>query len=322
MKRAILTGATGFVGANLARRLLQEGHEVHLFLRKGYNPWRILSIKDNVHIHIANLGDPEDLEKQVALIQPDWVFHLAAYGAYSSQLDFQRMVETNLTSTANLVNACVKTGFDIFVNTGSSSEYGYKDHAPSEQDWLEPNSSYAVTKAAATHYCRYIAQTKNVNLATLRLYSVFGPYEEPTRLIPALIIEGLQGKLPPLVNPNVARDYIYVDDVSRAYLLIASKPEVVSGKVYNLGSGTQLSLQEVVDIARRELPITIEPSWGSMPNRQWDTTSWVANINLINRDLGWEPGYSFEDGFKRFIEWFQSNQDMFHLYKTHRALPG
>ena len=321
MKRTILTGATGFVGANLARRLLMDGHEVHLLLRKEYTPWRIDGIKEDVHLHIVDLNDAEALDQTISAIRPDWIFHLAAYGAYASQTHFHRMAETNLMATTSLVDACVKTGFEVFINTGSSSEYGYKDHAPSEQEWLEPNSTYAVLKAAATHYCRFIAQSKQVNLATLRLYSVFGPYEEPSRLIPTLIIEGLQGKLPPLVNPDIARDYIFIDDVTDAYLKAASNPSLLMGKVYNIGSGKQIPLKEVVDVACRELAVKVEPAWGSMPDRRWDTSIWVANINNSVHDLGWQPRFSFMDGFKQFIEWMKSDPDRFSFYKTNRQLP-
>ncbi len=119
-----------------------------------------------------DFNDVETIDSTIALIRPDWIFHLAAYGAYSSQTNFHQMTETNLVATANLVNVCIKHGFEAFINTGSSSEYGYKDHAPDEDEYIEPNSSYAVTKAAATHFCQFTAKTNNVNLATVRLYSV------------------------------------------------------------------------------------------------------------------------------------------------------
>jgi UDP-glucose 4-epimerase len=321
MKRIILTGATGFVGANLTRRLLTEGHEVHLLLRKDYKPWRIDSIKKEIQIHIVDLNDAEALDRVLSEIKADWVFHLAAYGAYSSQTDFRRMAETNLMATANFVDSCIKIGFEVFINTGSSSEYGYKDHAPNEKEWLEPNSSYAVLKAAATQYCRFVAQSKQVNLATLRLYSVYGPYEEPSRLMPTLIIEGLQGRLPPLVNPEIARDYIFIDDVSEAFLKAASNPSLLMGKVYNIGSGIQVSLKKVVEIARKELPIKAEPAWGSMPNRGWDTTTWVANINNAVHDLGWQPHFSLTEGFKQFTEWMIFDQFWYSFYKTNHHLP-
>jgi len=321
MKRTLLTGATGFVGANLARRLLTAGHEVHLLLRKEHQTWRIDAIMKDVQVHVVDLNDVESLEKVVASIHPEWIFHLAAYGAYSSQTHFRRMVDTNLMITTNLVDACIKTGFEVFINTGSSSEYGYKDHAPIEQEWLEPNSAYAVLKAAATHYCRFISQSKQVNLATLRLYSVFGPFEEPSRLIPTLITAGLSGKLPPLVAPDIARDYIFVDDVSEAYLTAASNPTSLAGQVYNIGSGVQRTLKEVVDTACAVLPVKEAPVWGSMPDRRWDTSIWVANINHAVQHLGWSPRFSFAEGFNRFVEWFEADTDRISFYNTNRKLP-
>ncbi len=309
------------MGANLCKRLLNDGHEVHLLLREAHSRWRIDSIQNEVNIHILDLSDVEALWSSIASIRPDWVFHLAAYGAYSSQSDLRRMTETNLMATVNLVDTCCKVGFDVFINTGSSSEYGLKDHAPSESERLEPNSLYAITKAAATHYCRHIAQTRNVSLTTLRLYSVFGPYEEPTRLIPTLIVEGLKGRLPSLVNPSVARDYIFIDDVLEAYILAASNPTKTTGKIYNIGTGVQTSLREVVNLACRLLPIKDEPEWGTMPDREWDASIWVADHRSIAKDLDWQPGYSLQDGFRLTVDWFKLNEGMLNYYQNNRSQP-
>ena len=149
-KNVIITGGTGFVGANLTKRLVKDGHNVHLFVRQEYKDWRIKDFLPHLRIHAVNLLDSELLRAKIAAIRPDWVFHLATYGAYSWQDDFNLAIQTNFLSTVNLVEACRNVGFDVFVNTGSSSEYGFKDHAPLETDWIDPNSYYAVTKASAT----------------------------------------------------------------------------------------------------------------------------------------------------------------------------
>lgn len=313
MKRVLITGATGFVGANLARRLLRDGHELHALVRPGFRSWRIDAIRDDLRLHTLELADAEAISRAVAEIRPEWVFHLAAHGAYSSQTSVGEMISTNIISTVNLVEACLTTGFEAFVNAGSSSEYGFKDHPPSETDWLEPNSAYAVTKASATLYCRMIAQTRHVNLTTLRLYSVYGPYEEPTRLIPTLIAHGRRGGLPPLVNPGIARDFIYADDVSDAFVRAAgATPE--AGAVYNVGSGTQTTLREVVDIARRVLKIEQIPEWGSMPDRVWDTHVWVADAGAIRRALGWGATTSFEDGLRATVAWLRAHPEFDSVY--------
>jgi len=259
----------------------------------------------------------EMLTIAVRRIQPDWIFHLAAYGAYSSQTDLHKMVQTNVVGTVNLFEACLKVGFEAFINTGSSSEYGFKDHAPSEKEWLEPNSHYAVTKASATLFCRYTAQFKNVHLVTLRLYSVYGPYEEPMRLIPTLILHGLRGELPPLVNPNVVHDFIYIDDVIEAYVLAASVSGQEPGAIYNVGTGVQTAMGEVVKTARQVLEIDVEPNWGSMPNRHWDTHVWLADNKKIREELGWYPKYNFEQGFRLMLNWFHSNPKMIDFYQQY-----
>jgi nucleoside-diphosphate-sugar epimerase len=317
-KRVIVTGASGFVGAHLARRLLRDGHDVHLLVRENYTHWRIESIQSEMHLHGVDLGNIETLTHVVRRIQPDWVFHLAAYGSYCSQTDLCKMVQTNVVGTVNLVESCRKVGFEAFINTGSSSEYGFKDHAPSEKEWLEPNSPYAVTKASATLFCRYASQFKNVPLVTLRLYSVYGPYEEPTRLIPTLILRGLRGELPPLVNPNVAHDFIYIDDVIEAFILAASVSGQEHGAIYNVGTGVQTSMGEVVRTAQQVLKFDVEPNWGSMPNRQWDIPVWVADNNKIREALGWFPKYNFEQGFRLTLNWFHSNPTTIDFYQQYR----
>jgi nucleoside-diphosphate-sugar epimerase len=315
MTCSIITGATGFVGANLARRLLREGHEVHLLLRPDYSAWRIEDLRRDVQIHEVDLADSEGLSRVVSTIRPKKIFHLAAHGAYSLQTDLQCMVQTNIVGTMNLVLACLKVGFESLVNTGTSSEYGFKSHAASENELLEPNSDYAVTKASATLFCRYMARKHNINLSTLRLYSVYGPYEEPTRLVPALLVQGQKGKLPQLANPMAAHDFVYVEDACEAYVLASQKSSHRFGAVYNVGTGKQTTLRQVVEIARRVMDISAQPEWDSMPGRLWDTENWCADPGKIQAELGWFPQHTFEQGFSQTVNWFENNPAMAELYR-------
>ena len=305
MKRVILTGGTGFVGANLARRLLRDGHELHLLVRPGYQPWRIEEIRAEVQLHERHLHEVEAVSRLVSQIRPEWVFHLAAHGAYSWQTDWEQMVQTNIQGTMSLLSACLKTGFEAFVNTGSSSEYGFKDHAPAESEPIEPNSPYAVTKAAATMFCRQAAQSQRAHVPTLRLYSVFGPYEDPGRLLPVLIMRGLSGEWPPLADPEVARDFVYVDDVVEACLLAATRRTPEWGPIYNVGTGVQTTLREAVAAARQVMGITAEPVWNDMPNRRWDAKVWVSDNRKLREQLGWQPRRTFAEGLRLMRDWFR-----------------
>jgi dolichol-phosphate mannosyltransferase len=315
---AAITGASGFIGNNLARRLLAEGHEVHLILRPGYNAWRLEGLTDQVSILEVDIQDAEGLGGGIKKIRPDCLFHFAAYGAYSWQTDFRKMVETNLIGTVNLIEACQAADVGAFINAGSSSEYGLKENAPAETEHLEPNSHYAITKAAATMHCH--AQDFGMHMVTMRPYSIYGPYEEPTRLIPTLLIHGPDNKLPPLVNPDVARDFVYVDDMVNACLLAANHHSKDSGRgasrlLYNVGTGEQTSIRQIVELAIELLEISAEPEWGSMENRKWDTECWVANSQKIQSDLGWKPEVSLKDGLLKTIEWLRGNPAMMEYYR-------
>jgi dolichol-phosphate mannosyltransferase len=273
-------------------------------------------VLSDVVLHEAALTDPDATAAVVREAAADWVFHLAAYGAYPTQQDRELMIRTNVEGTANLLRSAAAAGFDAFVNTGSSSEYGLKDHPPDESETLEPNSDYAATKASATALCRDLALQHRLPLCTLRLYSVYGPYEDPDRLMPRLIVCGRRGTLPPLVDPRTARDFIEVSDVTRAYLLAAASASLEPGGVYNVGSGIQTTVADAVAIARRTLGIAAEPAWQSMPPRSWDTGTWVANIAKIRERLEWRPTRSLSEGFGAMVEWFNAHPQVWPLYRA------
>jgi dolichol-phosphate mannosyltransferase len=281
--RILVTGAAGFVGANLVRWLLQEGADVTALVRPGGDPWRLAGL------------DVELVEADVRERVPggfDLVFHLAAHGAYSWQEDEAAIRETNVQGTRNAVRA----GRHVVV-AGSSSEYGLKPYAPAEDEPLEPNSAYAAAKAEAT------SLALEDGAVVLRLYSAYGPWEDPDRLVPTLLARGLEGELPPIVSPTVARDFVHVDDVCSAFLLAAGAD---GGRVYNVGSGRQTTVAEVVELARRLLDLDAEPQWGSMPDRAWDTETWLANPERIRRELGWQARIGLEDGLARTLAWLRS----------------
>lgn len=305
-KRTLVTGAGGFVGANLVRRLLTDGHRVTGTLRPGGDPWRVSGLEGRAELVEVDLRDEDALRRLVHRVTPEWTFHLGTHGGYSWQQSARRILDTNLTATVALIDVCRESGCDAFVHAGSSSEYGFKDHAPSEEELIEPNSRYAVAKASATIFCRYVARYEGFPAVTLRLYSVFGPYEDPRRLVPAVVIHALRNALPPLVAPEVARDFVWIDDVVEALLLAAEAAPNSRGAVYNVGSGVQTSVGQLVDIARRVLDIDAEPTWGSMAGRAWDATCWVADNRRIRAELGWQPHTDLAEGLRRTAAWLSA----------------
>jgi nucleoside-diphosphate-sugar epimerase len=311
-RRALITGAAGFVGASLARRLLADGHDVVLLVRPGSSLWRLEGVA--ARRHELDLRDAAAVAAALAAARPEWIFHLASHGSHSWETDARAILETNVVGTLNLLEAAAQQGFDAFVHAGSSSEYGFKDHAPTEDERVEPNSTYAVSKSSATLLCRQFAEARGLHVATLRLYSVYGPWEDPRRLMPTLLAHGLRGVLPSLVDPETARDFVYVEDVNEAFLAAASRHAPESDAIYNVGSGVQTTMRELVGIAQGLLGIDDRPRWGSHAPRQWDTRTWICDRSKAERELDWTPSWRLETGLAEMVAWFRRQPGLWGRY--------
>jgi dolichol-phosphate mannosyltransferase len=303
---ALVTGAGGFVGANLVRRLLREGRDVVAVVRQVSTAWRLADCAPAPRVLELDLRDAEQIEAAIAETKPSTIFNLAASGAYSWQDDLDPMIDVNVRATGALIRGFLKVGGQAFVQAGSSSEYGLKDHAPGEDEPLEPNSHYAVTKAAATHLCGLHAASDGLPAVVLRLYSAYGPWEEPGRLMPTLVARALEGHLPPLVGPETARDFVFIDDVCDAFLAAEEQAQAHPGVVCNIGTGRQTQLRELVEIAMREFDVTDQPDWGTMSQRAWDSATWVADPSRARETLGWASHTSLTEGLRATAEWLRT----------------
>jgi nucleoside-diphosphate-sugar epimerase len=305
MERILVTGATGFVGSCLARRLVSIGHEVHILTRESSNKWRIHDIAADLKDHHVDLRDIDRLENVISNIRPTVVYHLATYGGYSFQKETASIIESNLYGTVNLLTACEKVGFDYFVNTGSSSEYGIKNSPMREDDLAEPLGDYGVSKLAATLYCRSKAIQDNLPIITLRLFSPYGPWDDPRRLIPYVISSFLRNESPKLSTPNSVRDYIYIDDVIDFYVRAAKN--LPSGNVYNVGSGNQYTIGEVVNDIQKDFKGNIGPVWGSVNAQRAEPKTWRADMSKTLQAVNWEPKVSISDGLRLTTEWMRDH---------------
>jgi dolichol-phosphate mannosyltransferase len=232
-------------------------------------------------------------------LKPRTVFNVAAYGGYERQGDALRIHKVNYLGVLHLIRSLLEHGCDAFVQAGSSSEYGLNCSAPHESDELLPNSHYAVSKGSSSLLIKYYGRIKGFPCVNLRLYSVYGPWEERDRLIPVLLTNVLNGTFPPFVDRNISRDFIYIDDCMRAFVkaaLTVCKTE--PGLSINIASGTKTSLEEVAEIARRIFDVREEPKFGSMGNRKWDLSDWFGNPRVAFQKMEWQHRISFEEGLR------------------------
>jgi dolichol-phosphate mannosyltransferase len=304
----LVTGAAGFIGACAVRGLLRQGHEVHAVVRPGSDSWRLDGLGGPLVTHRVDLADGGRVAALVRAIRPRAVVHLAAHGAYEHQSSFPSMVETNILGTFHLLEAAAEAGVRAFASAGSSSEYGFRSEPMSEVDRLEPNSHYAVAKAAQGHLCALAGRRGKMGVATFRLFSVYGPWEEPTRLVPTLIRRARAGLPLEMVAPQIARDFVYVDDVLDA-LLDLPRISSLHGDVINLGTGVETTLRDVVTAVLDLTGSRSEVRWGAMAPRRWDTDRWVADPSHAARLISWRPAYNLRRGLAEMAAWMEEVGD-------------
>lgn len=311
-KKILITGAAGFVGAVLLRKLFYYYPKVKIYitLRPTSDTWRISDLLKKVKVLPLDLMDQEGLKKTLSKIHPDIIFHLATYGAYSKQNSFDLAVQTNIVGTKNLLLALESTNYQIFVNTGSSSEYGYKYKPMKETDWLEPNSFYSATKAATTLISNTYGLMMNKPVITFRLFSVYGPYEEPGRLVPTVILNALDNSPINIVGNKQARDFVYVGDVVDAYLK-ATNLKIFNQRIFNICTSKQAIIEQLAKLVVRLTKSKSEILLGSYPSRPWDTSYWVGKNLLAKKVLKWQPKHNMTKGLKNTIEWFKQNKKLY-----------
>lgn len=312
-KRILITGANGFVGANLTRSLLKTGAELHIFTRKTSNKWRISDILKDLREYEVELSDYQTLEKNILNIKPEIILHTAAYGGYSFQTETGKIIEANFMGTVNLINASKRIDFEIFINSGSSSEYGIKSEAMKESDMLAPLTDYGTSKAAATLYCQALAKSQGQAITTLRLFSPYGYYEEANRLIPSVILSCMRGESPKVSSGEPVRDFVFIEDVIAAYMKAIENRSKVRGEIFNIGSGSQNSVSSIIAEIIKLTGKDVSPDWGSLPNPRIEPPVWIADISKAKKILNWMPAYKLEEGLKKTIEWFKENP---RLYKS------
>jgi len=300
----LITGATGFIGSCLLRKLIAQKEKVHIILRKESNLWRIKDLLDKTVVHFDDLSNLNQLSRLMCKIRPNIIYHLATYGGYSFQDDADLCIKTNFAGVWNLLKATSKIDYELFVNTGSSSEYGFKNSSMKESDCLEPASYYAVTKSSQTLLCSYFANENKKPIVTLRPFSVYGQYEDKNRFIPTLLKSLYDGKPLNLVSADIVRDWIYVEDMIDSYLLI-DQLKKYGGEIFNIGTGIQTTIKDVAELAAEVTGRTIDFRCGEMKNRKWDSSCWVADMSKAKEKLKWSPKIGLRQGLCLTWDWFK-----------------
>lgn len=294
-------GVGGFIGFNLFKDLIMKRADVYGLSHDPAKNWRLKTLKkSSPQIIKCNVLNIKEIEKFIVKYQPKTIFNLAAYGAYPNQTDPKKIYQTNFNATLDIIEIIKKSRFSIYIQAGSQSEYGLNCDRPDEESELIPNSHYAVSKVATYYLLKYYASVEKLPVVHVRFYSAYGQFEEPTRLIPTLLRKIQNNSLPDLVDPNISRDFVYIDDIVKALQIIASSSNKANyGQAYNIASGRKTTIKELVTLAIKIFDVKNKPVFGTMKNRSWDLINWVGDTKKMKDAYGWYATTTLETGLRK-----------------------
>ena len=304
--RVLVTGASGFLGRNLIHFLQANGIDNCAVFRPESNLWRYRNFETSSVS--AELNDSHFWEDYFLRNRITHIVHLATYGSYPDQTDTQKTIATNLFSSLSFTQIAMQSkNLVTFISAGSGSEYDPLKGVSSENDIGKSANIYGATKTAYGLVASRMAEDYGKNFAHLRLFTMYGPWEQPTRIIPRLLVHASNGTLPPLSDAKNARDYVYVNDVLTLFLKMITKNDSFNTTV-NVGSGISTTLGSLVKDVKEIYNLSVNPQWGVFPSRTFDQKEWTCTVNLAEEIFGWHALTSIKQGLLHYSEWLSGNK--------------
>ncbi|MFH1836461.1 MAG: SDR family NAD(P)-dependent oxidoreductase [Methanobacteriota archaeon] len=317
VKRVLVTGATGFIGSHLIKRLVQQGFKVGIIKRQNSDIWRIKDILSQLRIFSTDIRDTQIVRNIVTEFQPNAIIHLAAYYAVEHKPeDIVPLIQSNVLGTVNLLEAARINKVTLFINTSSCFVYKGNKAKLKEESELEPANLYALSKIHAEQACSYYSRMYGSSCVTLRVFPPFGPADHVRCMIPSIIKNFFEDEAPELTTGEQKRDWVYVDDLVDAYLSLLENPKLrFKHEVFNVGTGNPVSVKNVALRLKRIVGSDLEPNFGVIPPRKNEYKLLSSDITKAKKLLGWEPKTTFDEGLMLTVEWYKKHLVNNKLFK-------
>jgi NAD dependent epimerase/dehydratase len=319
-KRVLVTGAGGFIGSQLVEALLLRGAQVRAFVR--YNSrgdaglLRLLPAELADHLEVV-AGDLREWQAVRQVVRDcDIVFHLGALISipYSYHHPFE-VAETNFMGTLNVLMACHYLGIGRAIHTSTSEVYGTARQALIDESHpLQGQSPYSASKIGADKLAESFFCAYNLPVVTVRPFNTFGPRQTARAVIPTIITQALVHNTVKLGNLTTTRDFTYVSDTVRGFLL-AAETSGVEGQVFNLGTGQEISVgelaQKIIEITGRPVEI-VQDSERLRPGPS-EVMRLLSDNSLARECLGWQPEVTLDEGLQQTIAWIRDHLDLYRI---------
>lgn len=293
MSRALVTGASGFIGGRLCGRLVTEGEEVHAVSRRPQED-------DGVRWWQSDLGDADAVAETVGRIRPDVVYHLAGFVSGSRDLDaVQPSLRDNLVAAVNVLVAAARIGCAV-VLAGSQEE-----PEPTAEGEPVPASPYAAAKLGAGSFARMLHALHGLRVVNLRIFMVYGPGQhDRTKLVPYVITSLLRSERPKLSTGTRPVDWVYVDDVIDAFIAAAGRDDIAGASI-DVGTGELITIRSIVERIVEIVGTDVEPDFGALPERPLEIVR-AADVERTKDLLGWEPRTPLGEGLHSTVGWYRA----------------
>jgi len=320
-KKALVTGANGFIGSHLTEMLVEKGYQVKALSQyNSFNNWGWLedvSCKEAIEILTGDIRDPHYC-KSIAQ-DVDVIFHLAALIAIPySYLAPDSYVDTNIKGTLNICQAAKENGNIRVIHTSTSEVYGTAQYVPiDEKHPLQPQSPYSATKIAADAMAMSFYNTFELPVTIARPFNTYGPRQSARAVIPTIITQIANGaEAIKLGDLTPTRDFNYVDDTCRGFIALAEESKTI-GEVINIGSNFEISIEDTLNIIKELMKSNVEfitEKQRIRPEKSEVFRLWCDN-GKIEKLTGFKPQFDIQQGLQRTIEWI-TEPDHLKAYKS------
>lgn len=320
-KKILITGADGFIGSHLTEMLVKKGAQVKALSQyNSFNYWGWLEdidCLDQIEVLNGDIRDPhycKHITKDV-----DIVFHLAALIAIPySYVAPSSYVDTNITGTLNIVQACLENNVQRVIHTSTSEVYGTAQYVPiDEKHPIQPQSPYSASKIGADNMAMSFYNAFNLPVTIVRPFNTYGPRQSARAVIPTIITQIEDGqKYIKLGDVSPTRDFNYVEDTCRGFIELALCEESI-GETVNIGSNFEISVGDTLNLIKEIMQSDVEfitDEQRIRPEKSEVFRLWCDNSKIKNL-TGFEPKYSIKDGLEKTVNWFK-NHDNLKKYKA------